>query len=206
MAMKRNLKHRLCVSLCTIAWLCTSFVSCQSEEETIVDEPFVVKNIEYVFEEGDGESMFEQELDTVVYVNQGNQSRYVEWRPYDGFYLETTFSSDDPNAFTWRTEGDTIMVKDIFVLSGEPYANDAGYIPYLNETVQRTPNVSIKEGTTLHPDTKLTCTGTIIFQKIIATYLLDIEGVYTGTLQTIKGKITKTEPYSLHSEVVYEAL
>lgn len=204
--MKRNFMYRLCISLCTIALLCTGLVSCQDEEETIVNEPFVVKNIEYVFEEGDGESTFEQKLDTIVYMNQSNQDRYVEWRPYDGYYKETTFGSDAPNAFTWITEGDTIMVKDVFVLNGKPYANDAGYIPYQNETIRENPSVSIKDGTTLHPNTKLTCSGTIIFRKIVATYLLDIEGVYTGTLQTIKGKITKTEPYSLRSKAVYEDL
>ena len=204
--MNRNFMYRLCVSLCTIALLCTGFVSCQDEEETIVNEPFVVKNIDYVFEEGDGVGTFEQKMDTFVYVNQSNQGRYVEQRPFDGLYLETTFSSDDPTAFTWMTEGDTIMVKDVFVLSGKPYANDAGYIPYQNETIRELPSVSIKDGTTLPPNTKLTYTGKIIFKKIVATYLLDIEGAYTGTLQTIKGKITKTEPYSVRSESVCEEL
>ena len=204
--MNRNLMYRLYASLCTIALLCTALVSCQDEEEAIDNEPFVVKNIEYVFEEGDGESTFEQKMDTFVYVNQSNQGRYVEQRPFDGLYLETTFSSDDPTAFTWMTEGDTIMVKDFFVLSGKPYANDAGYIPYQNETIRELPSVSIKDGTSLPPNSKLTCTGKIIFKKIVATYLLDIEGVYTGTLQTIKGKITKTEPYSCYSESVCEEL
>lgn len=204
--MKRNLKYRLCVSLCTIALLCTGLVSCQDEEETIVNEPFVVKNIEYVFEEGDGESTFEQEFYPIVFSNYTELPQYVEWSPFDGFYLETTFSSDDPNAFTWKTESDRIMVKDVFVLNGKPYANDAGYIPYQNETTREIPSVSIKDGTSLPPNSKLTCTGKVIFKKIVATYLLDIEGAYTGTLQTIKGKITKTEPYAVRSESVCEEL
>lgn len=204
--MKRNLMYRLCASLCAFALLCTGLVSCQDDEETIVDEPFVVKNIEYVFEEGDGESMFEQEFNPIVFTNHTDLPQSIEWSPLDGFYLETTFSSDDPNAFTWVTEGDTVMVKDVFVLNDKPYANDAGYIPYLNETVQGTPNLSIKIKTDLHPNMKVTVTGKIIFQKIVATYLLDIEGAYTGTLQTIKGKITKTEPYTVRSETVYDDL
>ena len=204
--MNRNLMYRLCVSLCTIAWLCTGLVSCQDEKETIVNEPFVVKNIEYVFEEGDGESTFEQEFYPIVFSNYTELPQYVEWSPFDGFYLETTFSSDDPNAFTWITDGDRIMVKDVFVLNGKPYANDAGYIPYQNETTREIPSVSIKDGTSLPPNSKLTCTGKVIFKKIVATYLLDIEGAYTGTLQTIKGKITKTEPYSVRSESVCEEL
>ena len=206
MAMKRNLKYRLCVSLCTIAWLCTSFVSCQSEEETIVDEPFVVKNIEYVFEEGDGETMFEQAFIPIVVANHTDQTQYVEWSPFDGLYIETTFSSDDPNAFTWRTEGDTIMVKDVYVFDGEPRVISNEYMPYLDEMVQRVPIVSAEYRASVPPHMKATVTGKIIFQKIVATYLLDIEGTYTGTLQTIKGKITKTEPQDHCSEIVLEDL
>ena len=150
--------------------------------------------------------IFEQEFYPIVFNNHTDLTQYVEWRPYDGLYMETTFNSDDPNAFTWKTESDTIMVKDVFVFDGEPCVLDAEYIPYLNETVQRAPNVSGKNRTNVPPNTKVTVTGKIFFQKIVATYLLDIEGVYTGNLQTIKGKITKTEPQSELSECIYEDL
>lgn len=206
--MKRNRMFQTMASLCAALLLCAGFTACQNDDKNIVEtEPMVVKSIEYVFEEGDGVSTYEVELDTLIYTNYGSQPKPCSYNSNDRIFCETTFSSNDPEAFTWMVEGDTVLVNDAHLFGEKEVITDnSTYIPYINTTFYKHPNGVNGASTDLKPNDMLIVVDKVLYKKMVTTYLLEVEGAYTGTIQNIKGKLTKIWPINTNTTFIIRTM
>lgn len=206
--MKRNRMFQTMASLCATLLLCAGFTACQNDDENIVEtEPMVVKSIEYVFEEGDGVSTYEVELDTLIYTNYGSQPKPCSYNSNDRIFCETTFNSNDPEAFTWMVEGDTVLVNDAHLFGEKEVITDnSTYIPYMNTTFYKHPNGVNGSSTDLKPNDMLIVVDKVLYKKMVTTYLLEVEGAYTGTIQNIKGKLTKIWPINTNTTFIIRTM
>lgn len=177
-------------SLCGIFLLCT-LVACSNDEE--INEKYSFKDIRYSLEEGDGKSCFETELPLEVTVNKSSQSKSVIHKPYENEWEETTFLSDDPEAFTWMGK-EEIYVQAPFTILDKVYANNNMKVKYGAETIQiKSPNKS-DSSTTIPPHSKLTIGSILTYKRLTVTYTITLTGEYTKTEKQIKGKYIKTVP------------
>ena len=171
------------------------FAACENEENSL-PRYFSAKSIEYLFTEDDGENTYEVKLSPKEFTNPTDDTLQITIRPFEDKipYSTIQFSSSNPEAFTWYAGNDTVWVKDLSVMGNMPYANEAHYIPYQPEIIQGETSIRMEDSFSIPPHYQLTVEYTLLYQKLTATYLLEIADSYTSVVQEIEGKIIKTTP------------
>ena len=87
--------------------VCTT--GCYDKDEIKDAEKYLFKDIQYSFEEGDGFSTYDVELLPFIMENNLNNSITTTNSPFEDTWQETTFQSNDPEAFVWMGEEDVFV-------------------------------------------------------------------------------------------------
>lgn len=83
---------------------------CYDEDEIKDAEKYIFQDIRYAFEEdGDGLSFYDVELDPIIVENNSQSTMTVNNEPLEDTWIESTFLSYDPEAFTWMGEEETTL-------------------------------------------------------------------------------------------------
>lgn len=187
--MKAGKLFQLAFSVILIA--CTT--GCSDKDEVLEADNYQFKEIKYSFEEeGDGFSTYDVECPPTITRNNSSSPMTVTERPFDNTWQETTFQSNDPEAFAWM-EGQEQYVSTPYMFKNELYSDGAD-IKYCSETIKTKSANNSSSTITLPPYTQLTTTGISHYSKMVATYTLVFVGEHTKTEKQIKGKFIQTIP------------
>jgi hypothetical protein len=117
------MKQQKLFHLVLSAMLIVCTTGCYDKDEIKDAEKYLFKDIQYSFEEGDGFSTYDVELLPFIMENNLNNSITTTNSPFEDTWQETTFQSNDPEAFVWMGEEDVFvntpyMFGDELLLSG----------------------------------------------------------------------------------------
>lgn len=175
---------------------------CYDEDEIKDAEKYTFQDIRYAFEEdGDGLSFYDVELDPIIVENNAQSTMTVNNEPFEDTWIESTFLSYDPEAFTWMGE-EEIWVSTPSVIGDSVYPGGAEKKYCSGTEKTKNPN-SIISTSSIPPHYKLTIDRTLHYSKLVATYTLTFVGEYTKTIKEIKGKYIRTTPESHFGNMHY---
>ena len=97
--------------------VCTT--GCYDKDEIKDAEKYLFKDIQYSFEEGDGFSTYDVELLPFIMENNLNNSITTTNSPFEDTWQETTFQSNDPEAFVWM--GEVLLFGPLAFVVSLPY-------------------------------------------------------------------------------------
>lgn len=168
---------------------------CYDDDEIKDAEKYTFQGIRYAFEEeGDGLSFYDVEYNPLIVKNNSSETITASYEPYKDTWIESTFRSDDPEAFTWMGE-EEIRVSTPNITGNSVYPGGAEK-KYCSETEKTESTNSNITTTGVPPHHKLIMNGTIHYSKLVTTYTLTFVGEYTKTIKEIKGKYIRTAPES----------
>lgn len=173
------MKQQKLFHLVLSAMLIVCTTGCYDKDEIKDAEKYLFKDIQYSFEEGDGFSTYDVELLPFIMENNLNNSITTTNSPFEDTWQETTFQSNDPEAFVWMGEEDVFintpyMFGDELLLSGAT-------IKYGSETTKAKGPNSSTSTISIQPHCRLIIKGTLHYSKLVATYTLTFAGEYTKT-------------------------
>lgn len=172
-AMKQQKLFHLVLSAMLI--VCTT--GCYDKDEIKDAEKYLFKDIQYSFEEGDGFSTYDVELLPFIMENNLNNSITTTNSPFEDTWQETTFQSNDPEAFVWMGEED-VFVNTPYMFGDELLLSGAT-IKYGSETTKAKGPNSSTSTISIQPHCRLIIKGTLHYSKLVATYTLTFAGEYT---------------------------
>ena len=187
------MKQQKLFHLVLSAMLIVCTTGCYDKDEIKDAEKYLFKDIQYSFEEGDGFSTYDVELLPFIMENNLNNSITTTNSPFEDTWQETTFQSNDPEAFVWMGEED-VFVNTPYMFGDELLLSGAT-IKYGSETTKA-------KG----PHCRLIIKGTLHYSKLVATYTLTFAGEYTKTEKQIKGKFIQTTPESYTGDITMEPI
>lgn len=178
---------------------------CYDEDEIKDTERYTFQDIRYAFEdEEDGLSFYDVKLDPIIVENNASSTMTVDNEPLENTWIESTFLSNDPEAFTWMGE-EEIWVSTPFVHGDSVFPGGAEK-KYCSGT-EKTKNPNSNSSTaSIPPHYKLTIDRTLHYSKLVTTYTLTFVGEYTKTIKEIKGKYIRTAPESSIGNLNYVEL
>lgn len=103
------MKQQKLFHLVLSAMLIVCTTGCYDKDEIKDAEKYLFKDIQYSFEEGDGFSTYDVELLPFIMENNLNNSITTTNSPFEDTWQETTFQSNDPEAFVWMGEEDVFV-------------------------------------------------------------------------------------------------
>ena len=181
------------LALYAILIVCTT--GCYDKDEIRDGEKYLFKDIQYSFEEeGDGFSTYDVELPPFIMENNSSGSITTTHSPFEDAWQESTFQSNDPEAFAWMGEED-VFVNAPYVFGNKP-SSSGTTIKYGSETTKAKGPNSSASTISIAPYHRLIIKGTLHYSKLVATYTLTFAGEYTKTEKQIKGKLIQTTPES----------
>lgn len=188
------------LSILLLLSLVAGLAACQNEDDSL-PRSFTVRSIEYAFMEGDGESTYTVDIGTEVYTNALDTPHPVEIAYSENAYAESSFSFDDPEALAWVAGADTVWVQDVSTMGGRPYADKFNSLPFLPVTYRVPVDMPISEMFNLQPHSWLKLDRLLYFQKLTATYRLQVEESPSGEVREFTGTLTKTWPLYIETYV-----
>lgn len=198
------MKQQKLFHLVLSAMLIVCTTGCYDKDEIKDAEKYLFKDIQYSFEEGDGFSTYDVELLPFIMENNLNNSITTTNSPFEDTWQETTFQSNDPEAFVWMGEED-VFVNTPYMFGDELLLSGAT-IKYGSETTKAKGPNSSTSTISIQPHCRLIIKGTLHYSKLVATYTLTFAGEYTKTEKQIKGKFIQTTPESYTGDITMEPI
>lgn len=179
--------------------ICLGILTACTDNEASIEEKYILQEIQYQLEAGDGSELTERPLPIQQYINYSNEPVSVTLSTGKDLYEYSQFSSTQPDAF-WETEVENAELVPV------PGLIDKGVIymsqdkkPFISQRYERLTPTFHESTTMVDPNCSYSLRGTVTFRKTQATYTARFRGRYTGTEKTVKGKwqgsvVTNTVP------------
>ena len=164
-----------------------ALIACE-KEESVPEPQYQLVDIVYSLEDGDGLQEETEDLATRVIRNDtGSELTYTPVCEIDK-KDESTFKSDDPNAFLITGTDSVSVLTPTLIVDGEIYTMKTNI--YSDELQYTKPSVSTLSITTVPVNTKLTVEQQLIWKFLTVTYKVTFKDKLTGNQKSAKGKWT----------------